>query len=142
MKITEKKLPTAEIIVDVPFFDIDVMGVVWHGHYVKYMEIARGALMATFDYNYVAMNESGYSWPVIELKLRYAKPAHLGQKIKVTARLREFEIRLVIDYVITDNETGTRLSRGHTVQVPVDLETEEMQFGAPRVLYQKLGFEP
>ena len=142
MNSTEKNLPTAEVLIDIPFFDIDVLGVAWHGHYVKYLEIARGALMATFDYNYTAMKESGYSWPVTELKLRYVKPARLGQKIKVVTNLREFELRLVIDYVITDVETGARLSKGHTIQVPVDMETEEMQFGAPPVLYRKLGFEP
>ena len=141
MNSTTNDLPTAEVLIDIPFFDIDVLGVAWHGHYIKYLEIARGALMATFDYNYTAMKESGYSWPVIELKMRYAKPARLGQKIKVTAKLREFELRLVIDYVITDVETGARLSKGHTIQVPVNRETEEMQFGAPSVLYRKLGFE-
>jgi acyl-CoA thioester hydrolase len=29
----------------VPFFDIDTMNVVWHGHYVKYLEVARCALL-------------------------------------------------------------------------------------------------
>ena len=29
--------------VTVPFFDVDSMNVVWHGHYVKYLEIARCA---------------------------------------------------------------------------------------------------
>ena len=56
--------------------------------------------------------------------------------------MREFELRLVIDYVITDVATGARLSKGYTIQVPVDMETEEMQFGAPPVLYRKLGFDP
>lgn len=142
MNSKSRNLPTAEVIIDIPFFDIDVLGVAWHGHYVKYLEIARGALMATFDYNYTAMEQSGYSWPITELKLRYVKPARLGQKIGVFAKLREFELRLVIDYVITDVETGARLSKGYTIQVPVDMETEEMQFGAPPVLYRKLGFEP
>lgn len=137
-----KSLPASDVFIDIPFFDVDVMGVAWHGHYVKYLEIARGALMEKFDYNYADMRESGIAWPVIELKLRYAHPARLGQKIKVTAKLQEFELRLVVNYLITDVETGARLSKGHTVQVPVDMETGEMLFGAPRVLYRKLGIKP
>ena len=95
-------LPHADIIVEVPFFDVDPMGVAWHGHYVKYCELARCALLETFDYNYRQMQESGYAWPVIELKLRYARPARLGQKLRVRATLREYELRLKIEFSITD----------------------------------------
>ena len=31
--------------IDVPFFDVDMMDVVWHGHYIKYFEVARCALL-------------------------------------------------------------------------------------------------
>ena len=34
-----------ETIIEVPFHDVDVMRVAWHGHYVKYFEIARCALL-------------------------------------------------------------------------------------------------
>ena len=141
MNSSTNDLPTAEVLIDVPFYDVDLLGVAWHGHYVKYLEIARVALMETISYNYMEMKASGYAWPVTELKLRYVYPARLGQKIRVKATMREFEFRIVIDYLITDAETDKRLSKGHTIQVPVDMETEEMLFGAPPVLYQKLGIE-
>lgn len=134
-------LPHADIIVDVPFFDIDPMGVAWHGHYVKYCELARCALLETFDYNYRQMQESGYAWPVIELKLRYAKPAKLGQKLRVRATLREYELRLKIEFLITDATTGSRLSKGYTIQVPVNIRTEVMLFGSPPILFEKLGLK-
>jgi acyl-CoA thioester hydrolase len=35
----------AEVEVEVPFHDVDLAGVVWHGHYMKYLENARWALM-------------------------------------------------------------------------------------------------
>ncbi len=132
-------LPVAEVFIDIPFHDVDLTGVAWHGHYAKYCEIARCALLDKVAYNYKEMKESGFLWPVIELKLRYAHAARLGQKIKVKAMLREFELRLKIDYLIADAETGARLSKGHTIQVPVDMQTQKMVFGAPPVLYRKLG---
>ncbi len=134
--------PASEIFIDIPFFNVDVLGVAWHGHYVKYLEIARGALMDTFDYNYTEMRKSGFSWPVVKLELRNVHPARLGQKIKVTAKLQEFELRLVVNYLITDVETGPRLSQGHTVQVPVEMDTGKMLIGTPPVLYRKLGIDP
>lgn len=129
----------AEVEIEIPFHDVDMMGVAWHGHYVKYCEIARCALLDTFDYNYRQMRESGYAWPVIELKLRYPRPARMGQKICVRATLREIELRLKIDYLISDAETGERLSYGYSIQVPVNLENEEMELSTPDVLYDRLG---
>ncbi len=35
-----------------PFFDVDSMNVVWHGHYVKYLEVARCALLDQIGHNY------------------------------------------------------------------------------------------
>lgn len=32
----------AEVLIEVPFHDVDVMKVAWHGHYVKYFEIEIG----------------------------------------------------------------------------------------------------
>lgn len=139
MTKTEFQRPSAEIEVEIPFHDVDMMGVAWHGHYAKYCEIARCALLDTFAYNYREMKESGYSWPVIELKLRYAKPARMGQKIRVKASLTEYELHLKIEYLITDVESGSKLSKGHTTMVPVNLQTEEMEFGSPPILYEKLG---
>ena len=37
--------------IEIPFHDVDMMEVAWHGHYVKYFEIARCALLDQFDYN-------------------------------------------------------------------------------------------
>ena len=42
----------ADVIIEVPFHDVDTMNVVWHGHYLKYFEIARCKLLDQFHYNY------------------------------------------------------------------------------------------
>jgi len=135
------KLPSASVTIEIPFHDVDLMGVAWHGHYVKYFEIARGALLDKVNYNYKEMKESGYSWPVIDLKIRYAKPARFGQKVEVVASLAEYELRLKIDYLIRDAASGARLTKGHTIQVAVDQRTGELLLGSPSVLYEKLGLE-
>jgi acyl-CoA thioester hydrolase len=47
-----KGVLAAEIDVVVPFFDVDSLEIVWHGHYVKYLEIARCALLDELGHNY------------------------------------------------------------------------------------------
>lgn len=131
----------AEVLLEVPFHDVDVMGVAWHGHYVKYFEAARGALLRALDYDYPQMRDSGYLWPVVECQLKYVRPARYGQKLRVTARLLEYENRLKIAYEIFDAAGGERLTRGHTVQVAVEAASEELQFVSPRVLLERVESE-
>ena len=117
----------------VPFFDVDTMNVVWHGHYVKYLEVARCALLDQIGHNYTAMLESGYAWPVIDMQLRYVRGAVFGQTINVRASLVEWENRLKVNYLITDLASGERLTRASTVQVAVEIATREMQLASPKV---------
>ena len=39
--MTELQLPHGIIELTVPFYDVDSMDIVWHGHYLKYFEDAR-----------------------------------------------------------------------------------------------------
>ena len=132
----------AETEIDVQFFDLDPMNIVWHGNYVKYLEIARCALLDSIGYNYMQMKDSGYMWPVIDVNLRYIGSAVFGQRLRVRAELVEWENRLKVDYLITCAGTGKRLTRASTTQVAVDIKTGEMCFGSPPVLFEKLGVSP
>lgn len=130
-----------EVILEVPFHDVDVMHVAWHGHYVKYFEIARSALLDAIDYNYPQMKRSGFAWPVIDMHIRYAQPLKFQQQFKVIASFVEWENRLKIAYTVVDLITGQRLSKGYTIQVAVDMKNEQMQFASPDILFNKLGVE-
>ncbi|WP_317202893.1 acyl-CoA thioesterase [Janthinobacterium sp.] len=132
----------AEVEMQVQFFDLDPMEIVWHGRYVKYLEVVRCALLDKIGYNYVQMKASGFAWPVIDMHLRYVAPATFGQRLKLRADLVEWENRLKIDYLISDAVTGKRLNKASTVQVAVAIGSGEMCFASPPVLFEKLGVEP
>lgn len=130
----------ANVIIDVPFFDVDAMQVVWHGHYVKYLEIARCELLRSFEYDYNEMSESGYMWPIVDMSIKYVGSALFARKINVRATLKEWENRLKIDYLITDIETGKKLTKASTTQVAIDIQTRQMCFESPAILFEKLGY--
>lgn len=121
-----------EIELVVPFFDVDSMDVVWHGHYVKYLEVARCALLDAIGHNYTQMKAAGWVWPVIDVQLRYAGPARFGQLLVVSAELIEWRNRLKLHYLIRDAASGERLTRASTVQVAVN-QQGEMQLVSPQV---------
>lgn len=122
----------------IPFHDVDSMHIVWHGHYAKYFEVARCEFLESFGYSYKVMAESGFTWPVIDMRIKYVKPLLFGQRIRVRCSLREWEYRLKIDYLISDVQTGERLTKGYTSQVAVDKNTGVMCFESPPVLKQQL----
>jgi acyl-CoA thioester hydrolase len=134
-----KGIHHTEIDIEIPFHDVDMMEVVWHGNYAKYFEIARCVLLDKINYNYPQMRDSGYSWPVIDLRIRYIKPAVFMQVITVKCRCVEWENRLKIAYLIVDKHTGSRLTKGYSIQVAVNLKTQEMRLTSPAVLHEKLG---
>ena len=124
------------------FYDIDPMDIVWHGHYVKYLEVARTALLARFDYDYPRMRASGYAWPIVDMRLKYVRPAEFGQRLIVRSEIVEWENRLRIDYRIRDAASGRKLTEATTTQVAVDMATREMLYVCPPVLWQRLGVKP
>ena len=132
----------AEAELQVQFYDLDPMEIVWHGRYVKYLEVVRCALLDQIGYNYAQMKASGFAWPIIDMHLRYVAPATFGQRLKLRADLVEWENRLKIDYLITDAASGKRLNRASTTQVAVDIASGEMCFMSPPILLEKLGVLP
>ncbi|KPH62517.1 acyl-CoA thioesterase [Pseudoalteromonas neustonica] len=122
----------------VPFYDVDPMRIVWHGNYVKYIEDARCVLLDKIGYNYIAMEESGYMWPIVDMRLKYVASAKFGSHIRIHADLMEFETRIKIDYRIECLDTNKILNKAYTIQVAIDIETQELQFESPAALTDKV----
>lgn len=129
-------LPLLRISVplEVPFHDVDQMGIVWHGHYLKYFELARTALMRRLGMDFEDMGRTGCGWPVVHTELKYLRPLRYGQRFLAVAALEEYDPRIRIAYELQDAADGSRLTRGHTLQLPVDLATGELRFEAPAAM--------
>lgn len=133
---------TAEVALTVPFHDVDMMGVVWHGNYFRYFEIAREALLNQFNYGYRQMKESGYVWPVVDTRVKYRDVLTFEQAFRVQAMLVEYENRLKINYAIFDAESGKRTTTGYTIQVAVEEESKALCFVSPDILFERMGVTP
>lgn len=129
---------SASIEIKAQFYHLDPMEVVWHGNYARFFEQARCELLDKISYNYPEMYESGYVWPIIDMRVKFVKPVKFAQVILVKATLVEYENRLKIDYLIMDKETGAKITKGYTVQVAVDRQSEEMCLASPEILKEKL----
>ncbi|MCF6775308.1 acyl-CoA thioesterase [Thiotrichales bacterium 19X7-9] len=122
---------------EIPFFDVDSMRIVWHGNYIKYFEIARCRLLDKLGYNYVDMENEGLIWPVIDIRVKYIKPIYFKQVILIDAFIVEYENRLKIQYIIYDKQTGDKLTKAYSIQIAVNADTSEMYYQSPQHIIDK-----
>ncbi len=113
------------IALEVPFHDVDSMQVVWHGHYLKYLEIARTQLLLAAGYKYHEMQNAAILWPVVDVHCRYVSPLRFGERFEVEATIMEIEHRLKIKYLIFGQDGKKRL-KGSSTQLAVSRETGQI----------------
>ena len=105
----------------VRYAETDMMGVVYHGSYLPWLEVARTALLAAEGLPYRELEAQGYFLPVIEVNMRYHKPARYADTVAIRAAIREKPaLRLRIDYELFRG--AEKLASGHTVHVFIDKE--------------------
>ncbi len=131
-------MPSVEIAIKAQFYDVDPMDVVWHGHYARFFEQARCELLDLIGYNYEQMRESGYFWPIVDMRIKYVRPIRFRQDVLVAATVAEFENRLKIDYRIRDKTRAEVLTKGFTIQAAVNAQTGELCLESPAVLIEKM----
>ena len=99
------------------FGEVDVMAVVWHGHYARLFEEASTELRRKCGLTYEAFFEAGVRAPIVQLHVDYHQPLLLDEQFTVEARMIWSEAaRLNIEYMIT-KENGVVAATGYTVQL-------------------------
>lgn len=107
--------------IEVRFSEVDLMGVVWHGSYMMYLEDAREEFGARYGLSYTRYIEENIMVPVVEMKLNYKSPLKYGMKPVVRITYRPVDsAKIVFDYEIYDSVTGTVCLTAHSVQVFMD----------------------
>lgn len=105
--------------IEVRYAETDMMGVVYHGSYLPWLEVARTALLVAEGLPYRELEAAGFFLPVIEVNLRYLRPARYPDVITIEAVIREKPgVRLRIDYRLFRGEEP--IATGYTVHVFID----------------------
>ena len=121
----------------VPFHDCDPLGIVWHGHYYKYLEIAREDLFRKFRLDVDDFRALGLRLLMIETRCRYAFPMRFGEKLRVEAKLKEAEQRLLVTYEVRNLTHDKRAARAWTTLV-VTSGAGEMFMETPREIRDRI----
>lgn len=120
-----------ELELPISFHDTDAMGVIWHGNYLKFFEIARERLFYAHGVDYAMMRSEGYAFPVTEEKLSYRRIMTIDDKVmRVRAYVEEICNRVKIGYEAFNPE-GKLCCYGYTVQAAVSERSRELEFEIP-----------
>jgi acyl-CoA thioester hydrolase len=70
--------------------------------------------------------------------VKYVRTANFEDRLNVRASLVDWEQRMVINYLVTDERDGSRIARAQTTQVAVDARDKELQFTLPRAFIERV----
>ncbi|MBS4759374.1 MAG: acyl-CoA thioesterase [Clostridium sp.] len=132
-----KKITTYTEI-EVEFYDLDPMNVVWHGNYIKYIEKARCDLLEKIGYTYDDMRKDNVAYPVATMDLKFIKSALFKQKLIVETTLESLEPALLIRYLIKDKTTGEKLFKAKSMQIGINIDTRESIYTPPLSFIKKI----
>lgn len=107
------------------FFDTDPMGIMWHGNYVKYLEMARCKLLDEIGYNYIKMQDNGFTLPIVKMDLKYINPIYFNEYFIVEISVIECDITLKFKYTLLSKD-GLTIAKANTTQVAVTLNKETL----------------
>jgi acyl-CoA thioester hydrolase len=105
------------IEVEIPFHDVDVLQVAWHGHYFKYLELGRTALLRKHRLDAPDLYQLGYRFMVAESHLRHVFALRYADRCRVSSWFTEVENRIRIHYDLHNETAGCRAAQGSTVLI-------------------------
>ncbi|UAB76792.1 acyl-CoA thioesterase [Mesoflavibacter sp. SCSIO 43206] len=113
-----------EIEIRVRYAETDQMGVVHHGNYALYLEMARIEWLRKLGISYKSMEENGIGLPVVSLSINFKKSAFYDDVIKVKTQLKKQPTALVnFDYILT-NQNDELLCTAEVVLAFIDMKTK------------------
>lgn len=108
----------------VRFNETDPLGIVWHGHYVTYLEDGREAFGEEYGISYKDIQHAGLFAPIVKCTVDYKFPLKHGDWATIeTNYVDEMASKLHFTYKIF-NEEGKLVATGETIQVFTDQKGE------------------
>lgn len=115
---------SSTISLRVRYGETDQMGVVYHGNYATYCEVARVEFFREIGLPYKELEEKGVMLPVVDLGFKFLKSAHYDEVLHIKTTLVEIpkSVRIRFDYEIR-NDKGELLTTAYSVLAFVDMKT-------------------
>jgi len=122
----------------VRYAETDQMDVVYHGNYAQYFEASRAEAIRQLGFTYKDMEALGVVMPVVELHVKFIRPAHYDDLLTIKTILKELPADHRIEFhQEVYNEKQKLLTVGRVVLYFMNAATKEKTI-MPAVLQERL----
>ncbi len=109
----------------VRFSEVDSMGVVWHGNYIRYFEDGRESFGNEYGINYLDFYRENVLIPLVKVNCDFKKTLVYGDEVVIETRFVNSEAaKLQYEYTLFNHKTGEVVATGSSMQVFLNPEKE------------------
>lgn len=120
---------------EVKFSEADPLGIVWHGHYVRYFEDGREAFGEEFGLKYLDFYRSDIVVPIVNIQCDYKRILRYGHRLRLETTYRDTQAaKLLFHYKGYDAKTNELVVSGSSVQVFMHRESLELMLYLPQFM--------
>ena len=117
---------------EVRFSEVDSMGIVWHGSYVKYFEDGREEFGKKFGIGYMHIFRNGFYAPLVDLNFQFKKPLPYETTAVVeTKYINTQAAKIQFEYRIFLPSDNSIICTGSSTQVFLDKNYQLIWFIPP-----------
>ncbi|MDR0385704.1 MAG: acyl-CoA thioesterase [Prevotellaceae bacterium] len=98
---TQSNILSEIIKINIHFYDVDSVKIVWHGNYLKYLENGREAFGKKYGIAYMDVYRQGYVTPIVDLHIRYLSMVAYEETLVVkTVYVPSKSAKMIFHYTI------------------------------------------
>ena len=117
---------------EVKFSEADPLGIVWHGHFIRYFEDGRESFGKEYNLKYLDFYRNDIVVPIVRVNCEYKRILRYGHKIRIETTYHDtLAAKLLFDYAIYDIATNEVVATGNSVQVFMHRENLELMLTLP-----------
>lgn len=111
--------------VPVRFSEVDALGIVWHGHYIKFFEDGREAFGKKYGLSYLDVYKHKFATPLVNFNVDYKKTVKYGDSVIVeTTFVNSLAAKIMFRYKVYRVSDGELVAEGESTQVFINMEHE------------------
>ena len=121
-----------KIEINVRFNEADPLGIVWHGHYIRYFEDGREAFGSKYGLRYLDFYHNGYIVPIVSVNCNYKKSLRYGDRVVVETKYIPCQAaKMKFEYKLFNAKSNELVATGNTIQVFLSRESSLLQLTNP-----------
>jgi acyl-CoA thioester hydrolase len=122
---------------EVKFSEADPLGIVWHGHYIRYFEDGREAFGDAFGLKYLDFYRKDIVVPIININCDYKRILRYGHRIRMETIYTDTPAaKLLFNYSIYDAKTDEQVATGSSMQVFMHRHSLELMWTLPEFMIE------